>query len=109
MTGPLRGMVLDEFTILTDADLCGSGRITTEDLDILAALGLITPRQPGSYPASSLHRVRRAVRLKQGLDADWEIVALIMDLLHEIEGLRAEVRHLRADQLHRDVAPESED
>ncbi|HUW98111.1 MAG TPA: chaperone modulator CbpM [Acidiferrobacter sp.] len=109
MKDALVGMLLDELANLTRADLCGSGRLTAEDLDILVALGLVSPRQADSYPASSLHRVRRAVRLKQGLDADWEIVALIMDLLHEIDALKAQVRHLEAASLSGDVSSGDED
>ena len=103
MRDVLRGLVLDELAFLTRADLCGSGRVTSEDINTLIALGLITPEPTDdSYPASNLRRVRRAARLKQGLDADWEIVALIMDLLHEIDGLKARICHLEADKLHRD-------
>lgn len=111
MSTALRGLVLDEASLVSRAELCASGRVTPEELDILDALGLLLQREADTYPASSWHRVNRALRLRRGLEVDWETVALIMDLLHEIEGLQAQIRHLEAAQTHRDFSPsdESED
>ncbi len=95
MTDVLEGLLLDEFAVVTRAELCGIGRITPEELDALTALGVIKPRDDG-YPAVCLGLVRRAARLKRGLEADWELVAVIMDLLQEIEALQDEVRSLKA-------------
>lgn len=91
MSEVLVGIVLDETIDVTDIELCGKGRISADDLQVLVALGLITPRAAHRYPASALVRVRRARRLKQGLDLDWETVAVVMDLLHEIEELRRQL------------------
>lgn len=93
----LEGLLLDEYAVLSRAELCGSGRVSPEELDALAALGLLPARADG-YPATSLALVRRAARLKHGLDTDWELVAVIIDLLHEIDALRGEVRRLKACQ-----------
>lgn len=108
MSDPLIGLILDDLAILTPADLCGGGRVSAEDLDALVTLGLISRKEAGTYPASCLRHVRRAARLKQGLDADWETVALIMDLLREIEGLKAQVRHLEASTLKRSAERDAE-
>ncbi len=99
MSDLLQGVLLDEFTLLTRTDLCGHGRLAPEELEVLAALGLVTPQDADRYPATMLARVRRAVRLKKGLETDWETVALIMDLLQEIEALRARIRHLQAHEV----------
>ncbi|AWP23326.1 hypothetical protein C4901_08235 [Acidiferrobacter sp. SPIII_3] len=97
MSDILEGLLLDEYAVVTRAELCGSGRVTPEELDALAALGLL-PMRGDEYPAASVALVRRAARLKRGLDTDWELVAVIMDLLHEIDALRSEVRRLKARQ-----------
>lgn len=99
MTDVLVGIVLDETVDVTDIELCGKGRISAEDLETLVALGLIAPRAAHRYPASALVRVRRARRLKQGLDLDWETVAVVMDLLHEIEDLRRQLRQRQVQSL----------
>lgn len=111
MSTALQGLLLDEASLVTRAALCASGRVTPEELDILDALGLVLRSEADTYPASSWDRINRALRLRRGLEADWEMVALIMDLLHEIEDLRARVRHLEATQTHRGFPPggESED
>ncbi|WP_297390448.1 chaperone modulator CbpM [Acidiferrobacter sp.] len=97
MSDILEGLLLDEYAVVTRAELCGSGRVTPEELDALDALGLLSARAEG-YPAAALPLVRRAARLKRGLDTDWELVAVIMDLLREIDALRSEVRRLKACQ-----------
>ncbi len=103
MSDALNGLVLDELEIVTRADLCGNGWVTPEELDLLASLGVIHGRGQG-YPATCLRIVRRAARLKRGLEADWEAVAVIMDLLHEVEALKSELRGLKARERQR-LAP----
>ncbi len=95
MTDALQGLLLDEVEVVSRADLCDNGWVTSEELDLLIALGLVRQRGDG-YPAVCLSIVRRAARLKRGLEADWESVAVIMDLLQEIEALKNELRSLRA-------------
>lgn len=107
MSTAVRGLVLDEASLVTRAELCASGRVTAEELDILSALGLVLPSAADTYPASSWDRINRALRLRRGLEADWEMVALIMDLLHEINGLKARIRHLEATQTYRGFPPEA--
>ncbi len=97
MNDILEGLLLDDCAVVTRAELCGSGRVTPEELDALTALGVL-PALADGYPAACLALVRRAARLKRGLDTDWELVAVIMDLLHEIDTLRSEVRRLKAHQ-----------
>ncbi len=94
--------------MVTREELCASGRVTPEELDILVALGLVPRREADTYPASSWNRIHRALRLRRGLEADWEMVALIMDLLHRIEELKAHIHHLEATQPYRDYPPRGE-
>ncbi len=103
----IKTILLDELTTVTRAELCSHGRISAADLDLLTALGLIPQGVADDrYPASCLRAVRRALRLKHGLDTDWELVAVIMDLLQEIDGLRRELAGLRARSLYaRDDEP----
>ncbi|WP_298134845.1 chaperone modulator CbpM [Acidiferrobacter sp.] len=95
MTDILEGLLLDESGVVTHAELCGSARVTPAELDALIALGVV-PAHADRYPAVCVGLVRRAARLKRGLDTDWELVAVIMDLLHEIDDLHREVRGLKA-------------
>ncbi len=95
MNDPLKGLLLDEFAVVSRSELCANGWVTPEELDVLAALGVIPERADG-YPAVCLSIVRRAARLKRGLEADWESVAVIMDLLQEIEALKSELYGMKA-------------
>lgn len=100
MSDALEGLLLDELEVVSRADLCDTGWVTPEELDLLAALGVVHERA-GAYPAACLRIVRRAARLKRGLEADWESVAVIMDLLQEIETLKSALRGIEARERQR--------
>ncbi|GGM03643.1 chaperone modulator CbpM [Pseudomonas asuensis] len=61
--------------------------------------GIVEPHGPKPeawvFDLSALHTVRRAVRLQRELELDWAGTALALDLLTQVESLRAENRMLR--------------
>jgi chaperone modulatory protein CbpM len=95
----LEGIVLDEGLTVTLAELtqlCGS---STRSLQVMVTEGLLRPRQ-GQVPADwrfdgiEVRRARRAQRLRRDLDLNLSGTALALDLLDELEALRARVRVL---------------
>lgn len=98
MGDTLVGLVLDDITLISAGELCGGCGLSRTELQTLIELELITPAKADYYPASALARVRRAKRLRRGLDIDWEMVAIVMDLLQRIDTLQEQVRSLKASQ-----------
>lgn len=96
MSGTLIGLLLDKDALLSQDEVCGSARLSKEELDILTALGLAVSVRDAMYPATCLRQVQRAARLKRGLDTEWETAALVMDLLSEIEDLKNQIHRLQA-------------
>ncbi|MDA8361413.1 MAG: hypothetical protein M0Z44_05360 [Gammaproteobacteria bacterium] len=82
------GVVIDDRLTVSGEELRGRCHLTAEDLDALVDTGLITPLGRDLYPEKALDRARRARRLKQGLDLEWETVAILIDLLQEIDSLK---------------------
>lgn len=94
MTGKtVSGVILDERYELTVTELC---RACSGDDDWILELvreGVLEPVDPRSeewrFPGSSLARARTATRLRRDLGVNVAGVALALDMLEEIERLRA--------------------
>jgi chaperone modulatory protein CbpM len=95
----LEGVVLDEGLTVTLAELtqlCGS---STRTMQLMVTEGLLRPRQ-GEAPAEwrfdglEVRRAQRAQRLRRDLDLNLSGTALALDLLDELEALRARIRVL---------------
>ena len=92
-----QGLSLDEL-----AAACGLGSewiLTLVDADILT----VTTDQPNSWRFESAHlsRARRAFRLQRDFEASLTAVALMLDLLEEIEQLRQiQVQHTRQHAIY---------
>jgi chaperone modulatory protein CbpM len=95
----LEGIVLDEGLTVTLAELkqlCGS---STRTLQVMVTEGLLRPRQ-GERPQEwrfdglQVRRARRAQRLRRDLSLNLAGTALALDLLDELEMLRARIRVL---------------
>ena len=90
--------ILEEQTQLTLADLCRACAVHAERIIELVDIGLLEPR--GREPArwrfsgASLQRARRALRLQRDIGVDLAGAALALELLDEIESLRARLRAL---------------
>ena len=88
--------ILEEQTQLTLADLCRACAVHAERIIELVDVGVLEPqgREPARwiFTGASLHRARKALRLQRDLDIDLAGAALALELLDEIESLRARLR-----------------
>ena len=91
-------VVLDETTELTLAEICQACEINAEVVIEMVYEGIAVPR--GETPSAwlftgpDLPRLQRALRLQRDLQLNLPGVALALDLLDEIETLRARLRVL---------------
>lgn len=92
------GHLLDDTVYLTITEISCACRVREDDIVELVEEGIIEPRAPHqetwSFPATQLRRAHKAVRLQRDLEINLAGVALVLDLLEEVENLRA-----RLDQL----------
>jgi len=88
--------ILEEQTQLTLTDLCRACAVHDEQIIALVDVGVLEPqgREPDHwrFGGASLHRARRALRLQHDLDIDLAGAALALELLEEIDTLRARLR-----------------
>ncbi len=93
----LQAVVVEEQVEFTLEALCHACGAEPPQIHALIAEGLL---QPAGHPpdtwrfqGSALPRARKALRLARDLELPLPAVALVMDLLAEIDGLRARLRH----------------
>jgi chaperone modulatory protein CbpM len=95
----IEGIVLDEGLVVTLSELtelCGSSGRT---LQLMVSEGVLRPRA-GAAPSEwrfdgvAVQRARRALRLRRDLQLNLPGTALALDLLDELEAMRAHVRAL---------------
>lgn len=88
----LVGTILEEEVVLSLSELCRASRLSAERVIELAEEGVVEPigRIPErwQFRGVSLRRIRRARRLKEDLGINTAGVALVLDLLEELEELR---------------------
>ena len=98
MLSLLSGDVLEEDVELTLADLCHACRLPAERVYELVEESVIEAvgREPGGwrFRGVSLHRVHVALRLQRDLGVNLAGAALALDLLEELEQLRARLDRL---------------
>lgn len=88
----LTGYVLDETVTLTLTELSGACRVREEQIIELVEEGIIEPdirQDDWRFRSTQLRRAGRAVRLQRDLEINAAGAALVLDLLEEIEELRA--------------------
>lgn len=94
----LSGEIVEEDIELSLADLCRACQLPAERVFELVQEGVIEPvgRDPARwrFQGISVRRVRCALRLEQDLGINVAGVALALDLLEELERLRARLRRL---------------
>ena len=94
----LSGEVLEEEVELTLAELCMACQLPAEQVFCLVDEGVVEPlgRDPLSwrFRSISVRRVRCARRLEQDLGVNVAGAALALDLLEELEWLRARLHRL---------------
>jgi chaperone modulatory protein CbpM len=97
----LTGVVLDERYELTVTEICRACSGTQEWVTELVAEGVIEPVAERSgewrFAGTSLTRARTAMHLQRDLGLNLAGVALALDMLEEIENLRARLRRFEID------------
>ena len=97
-TNVLSGIVLDEETMLSLGDLCNACSRHAEWVVELVDEGILQPvgrsQDQWRFPGTSLQRAHIAMRLQRDLEINLAGVALALDLMDEIESLRALVCRL---------------
>lgn len=92
------GEVVEEEVELTLADLCRISRLPAEQVIELVQEGIIAPTGRTTtywrFRGTSVRRIRCAVQLRRDLGVNWAGAALALDLLEEIETLRARLERL---------------
>lgn len=99
---PFSGDLLNEEFQLSLRDLCRACELPAEQVLAFIEEGVIEPR--GQEPVQwrfqgvCVRRVRRAYRLTEDLGLNLAGAALAVELLEEIEQLKARVRHLESKE-----------
>ena len=96
----LRGIILDEQSVLTLTELSHVCAVQTGYIIELVDEGLVTPDiaaeenepQHWRFSGAQIRRARTAIRLQSDLGVNLAGAALALQLLDEIENLRAQVR-----------------
>jgi len=88
----IHGVVLNEETRCTLADLCRLCGVHAEMIHEMVEEGIITPEGPSSrewfFTGIAIKRVQTAIRLQRDLRVNLPGCALALDLLDELEELR---------------------
>ena len=92
-TTTLVGTILEEEVVLSLAEVCRASRLSAERVIEMAEEGIIEPvgRTPENwrFRGASLRRLRCAMRLEEDLGVNTAGIALVLDLMDELERLRA--------------------
>jgi chaperone modulatory protein CbpM len=101
MLPQLSGIILEEQTELTLAEVCRACAVHAEYIIELVEEGVLVP--VGNAPVSwrftgiHMHRATVSLRLQRDLGVNLAGVALALQLLDEVEALRARINALEAD------------
>jgi chaperone modulatory protein CbpM len=94
----LSGIILDETTMFSLDELCGSCQVETDLIVSMVEEGIIKPvgyvTEEWQFSASQLPRVRKAMHLYYDLELNLAGVALALELLDEVNELRSRIRQL---------------
>lgn len=95
-TDILTGIVIEEETRLSLRELCDACAVHAEFISELVDEGVIEPsgydKSHWCFSGVSLHRIRTAKHLQQDLGINLAGVALALDLIDELQQLRAQSR-----------------
>ena len=97
-TDILTGIIIEEETRLSLRELCDACAVHVEFISELVDEGVIEPtgidKSHWCFSGISLHRIRTAKRLQQDLGINLAGVALALDLMEEVQQLRAQLHKL---------------
>lgn len=92
----LTGLLIEEHMELTLTDLCRVCTVREESVIALVEEGILTPQGKAPtewrFPERNLARAAKALRIQRDLAINTAGVAVILELLEEIEELRARLR-----------------
>ena len=95
-TDSLTGIILEEETRLSLRELCYACAVQVEFITELVDEGVLEPsgykKSHWCFSGISLQRIRKAKRLQQDLGINLAGVALALDLMDEVQQLRAQLR-----------------
>ncbi len=98
---PLTGVVLDERYELTITEICRACAGSSDWVVELVEEGVLEPKDSAAdewrFPGSSLARARAAMRLQRDLGVNLAGVALALEMMDEIAGLRARLRRFEGE------------
>lgn len=94
----LKGDILEENVCYSFRQICHLVQLPAETVCEMIELGILepvnTPQEPRQFSGSGINRLRCAQRLKRDLGVNNAGAALAVDLLEEIQTLRARIRLL---------------
>jgi len=94
----LSGAVIDEHTEVTLDEVSFFCSARREEIITLVEEGVLEPKGAHAgewrFGGHSLRRAAKALRLQQDLEINLGAVALVLDLLEEIDTLRAQLRRV---------------
>jgi chaperone modulatory protein CbpM len=97
----LSGIILEEQTELTLADVSRACAVHAEYIVELVEEGVLSPagREPASWRFTGvhMHRATMSLRLQRDLKINLAGVALALQLLEEIEALRSRIRAMEVE------------
>lgn len=101
MLPQLSGIILEEQTELTLADLCRACAVHAEYIIELVEEGVLAPvgDEPvcWRFSGTHMHRATVALRLQRDLGINLAGVALALQLLDEVEALRERIRAMESE------------
>ena len=97
----ITGFILEEQTELTLADLCRACAADTALVIELVDEGVLSPvgnaPEQWRFTGLHMHRARTALTLQRDLGVNLQGAALAIELLEELDRVRAQLRRLSAD------------
>jgi chaperone modulatory protein CbpM len=98
MTSYLEGEIVEEQVEFTLVELCRVSGASEEELTMWISEGAFEPRgarpEEWRFSGAALRRVRTANRLARDMEINAAGIALALDLLDEIDALRAQLKPL---------------
>lgn len=86
-------MITNQETILTRLELCEACQISSDFIDHLIEYEIIRPLQTNNdewiFDLLALNRIKTVIRLQRDLEINLAGAALVLDLLDELNDLRA--------------------
>lgn len=95
------GILLDDSVELTLKEICHTCHVSADVVLELVEAGILEPRNSEHgewwFTGHAIERIERALNLQQDLDINLAGVALVLDLLDEIDHLRERVQILEVE------------